>query len=273
MAGVPVLAAVSAPSTLAVDLAADAGLTLVGFLRGATMNVYAGAARVVALTRPRRAPLWTDSARRGRPGGWRSAQVVVGELGQPVFRLLEHGARSMANRARRAHRGARRPGAKRSPDRRTRSGSARRMTSSQSARLTASIAGRSISASSAISQNSSQHSSSEIHATESSSGRRPSSWASRYAFLSESRPPASSRSKSRPRRRPPPAWHQPRVGGPGRLRDRFPRGTGHRVELVFVGRPVGQRGQPAMVASAAERLSRTSYSWPSGGQQSGSVHR
>ena len=48
MAGVPVLAAVSAPSTLAVDLAEEAGLTLVGFLRGATMNVYAGAERVVA---------------------------------------------------------------------------------------------------------------------------------------------------------------------------------------------------------------------------------
>ncbi len=48
MAGVPVLAAVSAPSTLAVDLAAEAGLTLVGFLRGATMNVYVGADRVLA---------------------------------------------------------------------------------------------------------------------------------------------------------------------------------------------------------------------------------
>jgi FdhD protein len=46
MAGVPVLAAVSAPSTLAVDLAAEAGLGLVGFLRGSTMNVYAGADRV-----------------------------------------------------------------------------------------------------------------------------------------------------------------------------------------------------------------------------------
>jgi FdhD protein len=43
-----VLAAISAPSTLAVDLAEDAGLTLVGFLRGSSMNVYAGAQRVRA---------------------------------------------------------------------------------------------------------------------------------------------------------------------------------------------------------------------------------
>jgi FdhD protein len=40
MAGIPMLGAVSAPSSLAVDLAADNGLTLVGFLRGETMNVY-----------------------------------------------------------------------------------------------------------------------------------------------------------------------------------------------------------------------------------------
>lgn len=46
MAGIPVLAAVSAPSSLAVDLAAETGLTLVGFLRGASMNVYAGEERV-----------------------------------------------------------------------------------------------------------------------------------------------------------------------------------------------------------------------------------
>jgi FdhD protein len=46
MAGIPILAAVSAPSSLAVEMAADAGLTVVGFLRGRTMNVYAGMDRV-----------------------------------------------------------------------------------------------------------------------------------------------------------------------------------------------------------------------------------
>jgi FdhD protein len=46
MAGIPLLAAVSAPSSLAVDLAAETGLTLVGFLRGSNMNVYAGEDRI-----------------------------------------------------------------------------------------------------------------------------------------------------------------------------------------------------------------------------------
>jgi FdhD protein len=48
LAGIPLLAAVSAPSSLAVDLAEQAGLTLVGFLRGPSMNVYTGAHRLSA---------------------------------------------------------------------------------------------------------------------------------------------------------------------------------------------------------------------------------
>ncbi|MEU5763757.1 formate dehydrogenase accessory sulfurtransferase FdhD [Nocardia sp. NPDC047648] len=46
MAGIPMLGAVSAPSSLAVDLAIDAGLCLVGFLRGDTMNVYSVPERI-----------------------------------------------------------------------------------------------------------------------------------------------------------------------------------------------------------------------------------
>ncbi|PRX47290.1 FdhD protein [Prauserella shujinwangii] len=46
MAGVPMLAAVSAPSSLAVELAEENGMTLVGFLRGRSMNLYTGEKRV-----------------------------------------------------------------------------------------------------------------------------------------------------------------------------------------------------------------------------------
>jgi len=47
MAGIPLLAAVSAPSSLAVELADEVGMTLVGFVRGSSMVMYAGQERVV----------------------------------------------------------------------------------------------------------------------------------------------------------------------------------------------------------------------------------
>jgi FdhD protein len=47
LAGIPILVAVSAPSSLAVELAHEAGLTLVGFVRGDTMNVYTHPERIL----------------------------------------------------------------------------------------------------------------------------------------------------------------------------------------------------------------------------------
>ena len=48
VAGAPILVGVGAPTSLAIALADDRGLTLCGFARGGRLNVYAGPDRVTA---------------------------------------------------------------------------------------------------------------------------------------------------------------------------------------------------------------------------------
>ena len=43
---IPIICAISAPSSLAVEFARESGQTLIGFLRGETMNIYSSPERV-----------------------------------------------------------------------------------------------------------------------------------------------------------------------------------------------------------------------------------
>jgi FdhD protein len=61
MAGVPVLGAVSAPSSLAVELAEECGLTLAGFIRNGSMNIYTRSDRIRLPSDPHQTPREPDT--------------------------------------------------------------------------------------------------------------------------------------------------------------------------------------------------------------------
>ncbi|GAA1787254.1 formate dehydrogenase accessory sulfurtransferase FdhD [Leucobacter iarius] len=76
MAGIPMLTAVSAPSSLAAELAEEAGLTLVGFLRGESMVVYTRPDRITNESAPADDP---DEPRASTPAD----RTPLQKAGQP----------------------------------------------------------------------------------------------------------------------------------------------------------------------------------------------